>query len=96
METGIDIEHLLNDLSKQNKMSVQFAYSDVMDKVAKRKQELAPKGLLISSILVLGFILAANFLLGISKQTKSEKQLFTNAMAYDLGIESDHSIYGNL
>lgn len=96
MNKGIDIEHLLNDLSKQDKIQVQLTYRDVMNKVAQRKQELAPKGLLIGSIMVLVMILSANVLLGFSKQNKTEKQTFAHAVAYDLGIESNHSIYGNL
>lgn len=96
MNREIDIEHLLNDLSKQDKIPLQLAYSDVMNKVAQRKHELAPKSLLIGSIMVLAIILFTNVLLGFSKQNKTEKQSFAHALAYDLGIESNHSIYGNL
>ena len=96
MNKDIDIEHVLNDLSKLDKIKVELTFNDVMNKVAKRKQELAPKGLLIGSIMALVIILGANVLLGCSKQNKSEKLSFAHAVAYDLGIESNHSIYGNL
>jgi len=96
MSKLIDIEQSLEDLSLLNNTTPNISYHLIMAKVASIQKERASKGLVISSIIGLVLVLCTNAFLTHLKEKNTKQASATNALAIDLGIMSNHSIYGDL